>query len=330
MLFFTGKRRNRSCPGGTTVACEFRWIANGGSRDTSSYERQLRRVCAAALTSCSSPWKANAQSRQAVPRPVPSRAVGTRRRVYRGPAVLPLLLWPIRIGMVSAYTGFYRGYYPIRSIFQWDSRVAGIALRLWLPVLPLRVPLRHQRSLRLQVTPREAEVFVDGYYRRHGGRLRRHLPAAARRTGRPRSRSVPAGAPQLPTEGVSAAWQDVQRAPRDGAAWPWRGGARATGRRQRPTKSARSIATPAANRDRPIRDAEPNPRSGTGVTRSEFGSLALRVQPGDASVTIDGEAWENSGDNERLIVQLGSGVHNVQIRKGWISDVHDRRHHSAR
>ena len=41
----------------------------------------------------------------------------------------------------------------------------------------------------------------------------------------------------------------------------------------------------------------------------------LRVQPGDANITIDGEAWENSGGNERLIVQLGSGVHNVQIRK---------------
>jgi uncharacterized membrane protein len=40
----------------------------------------------------------------------------------------------------------------------------------------------------------------------------------------------------------------------------------------------------------------------------------LRVQPGDASITIDGEAWEHSG-NERLIVQLGPGVHNVQIRK---------------
>ena len=39
------------------------------------------------------------------------------------------------------------------------------------------------------------------------------------------------------------------------------------------------------------------------------------MQPGDASITIDGEAWENNRQNERLIVQLGPGVHTVQIRK---------------
>jgi len=56
----------------------------------------------------------------------------------------------------------------------------------------------------------------------------------------------------------------------------------------------------------------PGPERGQ---RSEFGSLALRVQPGDASITIDGEPWENPGDNERFILQLGPGVHNVQVRK---------------
>jgi uncharacterized membrane protein len=39
------------------------------------------------------------------------------------------------------------------------------------------------------------------------------------------------------------------------------------------------------------------------------------VQPGDANITIDGEAWETSGESSRLILQLGPGTHNVQIRK---------------
>ena len=59
----------------------------------------------------------------------------------------------------------------------------------------------------------------------------------------------------------------------------------------------------------------PRPRIQNEVSRSEFGSLAIRVQPGDVSITIDGEPWENTGQNERLIVQLGPGVHNVQIRR---------------
>jgi hypothetical protein len=43
--------------------------------------------------------------------------------------------------------------------------------------------------------------------------------------------------------------------------------------------------------------------------------LTLRVQPGDASITIDGERWEGPSDNERLTIQLPAGSHNIQIRK---------------
>lgn len=46
-----------------------------------------------------------------------------------------------------------------------------------------------------------------------------------------------------------------------------------------------------------------------------FGSLSLRVQPADAQVLIDGEVWQGSLDSERLVVQLGAGTHNVEIRK---------------
>jgi hypothetical protein len=90
----------------------------------------------------------------------------------------------------------------------------------------------------------------------------------------------------------------------------------------RPTPPPRpTSAPPRASRRQPAitprdRDAgaqrEPEQTPGA---RSEFGSLVLRVQPRDANITIDGEVWENSGGNERLIVQLGAGVHNVQIRK---------------
>jgi uncharacterized membrane protein len=43
--------------------------------------------------------------------------------------------------------------------------------------------------------------------------------------------------------------------------------------------------------------------------------LALRVQPGDAVVTIDGERWEGSRNADRLVVELAPGVHRVEIRK---------------
>jgi hypothetical protein len=39
------------------------------------------------------------------------------------------------------------------------------------------------------------------------------------------------------------------------------------------------------------------------------------VQPGDADVLIDGERWEGGTSADRLVVQLGAGMHRVELRK---------------
>ena len=63
----------------------------------------------------------------------------------------------------------------------------------------------------------------------------------------------------------------------------------------------------------------------TSPSRPQFGAISLRVQPDDASIAIDGERWENAPANERLIVQLGTGVHTVEIRRDgyrtYITDI---------
>jgi PEGA domain-containing protein len=46
-----------------------------------------------------------------------------------------------------------------------------------------------------------------------------------------------------------------------------------------------------------------------------YGSLAVRVQPNDAEVSIDGEAWRAPGGQERLVVEVAEGSHTVEIRK---------------
>ena len=48
---------------------------------------------------------------------------------------------------------------------------------------------------------------------------------------------------------------------------------------------------------------------------SRFGTLAIRVQPADADVTIDGEPWRGPEGQDRLTVQLAAGTHRVEIRK---------------
>ena len=73
------------------------------------------------------------------------------------------------------------------------------------------------------------------------------------------------------------------------------------------------------------RQGPPPPPNG----RSEFGAIAIRVQPRDAVVMIDGERWETPADNDRLIVQLPAGPHRVEIRKdgfgSYVSTVDVRR-----
>lgn len=56
-------------------------------------------------------------------------------------------------------------------------------------------------------------------------------------------------------------------------------------------------------------------RQGGPATAEGFGSLSLRVQPADAQVLIDGEVWQGSLEGERLVIQLGAGTHHVEIRK---------------
>jgi len=48
---------------------------------------------------------------------------------------------------------------------------------------------------------------------------------------------------------------------------------------------------------------------------SRFGQVAIRVQPRDAEVFINGEPWRAPAGAERLVVFLSPGTHRIEIRK---------------
>jgi hypothetical protein len=168
------------------------------------------------------------------------------------------------------------------------------------------------------VTPREAEVFVDGYY---AGTVDNFDGTFQRLHVQPGDHDLEVFLP-----GHRSYQQKVYLQP--GKTFSVRHTMESLGAGEaepvRPAGRPRPTAPPSrsSNRQPPIgppdRDAEqsqdPDRPPSERPPVAEFGSLAVRVQPGDASITIDGEPWENSG-NERLIVQLGPGVHHVQIRK---------------
>ena len=55
------------------------------------------------------------------------------------------------------------------------------------------------------------------------------------------------------------------------------------------------------------------PPGGPATTRA--GLLAIRVQPGDAELFIDGQRWEASPGDQRLLVEVTEGRHVVEIRR---------------
>jgi hypothetical protein len=86
---------------------------------------------------------------------------------------------------------------------------------------------------------------------------------------------------------------------------------------ERPTGSPRAAhraEADAAATGLPISVPPPN---------SSYGTLAIRVQPGDGLVLIDGERW--SGSDESIEVQLAPGAHTVEVRKagfrGYLTEV---------
>ena len=58
------------------------------------------------------------------------------------------------------------------------------------------------------------------------------------------------------------------------------------------------------------------------------GTLTLTLQPADADVFVDGNPWQHDPASDRLTIDLSDGRHNIQIRKagfvGYLTDVQIR------
>ena len=168
-------------------------------------------------------------------------------------------------------------------------------------------------SLRLQVSPRETEVFIDGYY---AGTVDNFDGFFQRLNLEPGEHDL-----ELYLPGHRSTEQKVYLQPgktfrvrhtmeplQPGDAEPARP-AGTTPPAQAGTRRAAVPPPPDRDRRGPI---EPRP----GPARvNDYGTLALRVQPSDAEVLIDGERWTGSQGDERLEVQLSVGSHNLEVRK---------------
>jgi PEGA domain len=191
-------------------------------------------------------------------------------------------------------------------------------------------------AVRIEVTPREAKVYVDGYYAGlvddfDGTFQRLRLP--------PGKHEI-----RLFLEGYHSITQTVYLSP--DSTYKVKGEMTRLGPGE--PEELPPTPPPAPPRERapepampppppeeaggpppppePMRRAEP-PQERAGASR--FGRLAVRAQPADAEILIDGERWLGPESTDRLVVNLVEGRHHVEIRKAgyesYSTDVEVRR-----
>jgi hypothetical protein len=165
-------------------------------------------------------------------------------------------------------------------------------------------------SARIQVTPRHAEVYVDGYL---AGVVDDFDGFAQRLRVSPGEHVI-----ELYLDGHKTIAQTILFAP--GQSYRIRHAMEplAPGDAD-PVRPAPRPGAPTQGQRGPF-DAFGRPYGGgaapPSVARSanEGATIAIRVQPGDASIVIDGERWQGSG-GDRLDVQVTPGEHRIEVQK---------------
>jgi PEGA domain len=187
-------------------------------------------------------------------------------------------------------------------------------------------------ELRILVTPREAAVYVDGFYAgivdNFDGMFQR-LPVS------------PGGHELvLYLDGYKTVHQTVYVTPGSTFKLSYKMEKLAAGETSEPPPVAPPVPAPPEGSARPPRapsgplppgaPAPPEPPAPPqpGVPSSS-GAIAIRVQPADAEIRIDGQVWLGSPNVDRLVVQVTDGTHRIEIYKpgyrGFTTEVTVRR-----
>jgi len=229
------------------------------------------------------------------------------------------------------------------ALFVTFSSVPGQAqiILSYPPPYPYPYGFTADSAVRLQVTPKEAEVYVDGYYAgivddfdkwfqrlhvapgqhvitiyRDGFRsIRQTVYLTPNKTFTLKQRMEPLAA------GEAGDARPVPTTPPAAAQGP-----------------QGAVPTPGGRRRGPPPNLPPppnEPATGTPPAAGETasGTLTIQIQPADADVLIDGQPWPASQRQDRIVVDVAAGRHVVQVRKqgyvGYLTEVEVRRGETA-
>jgi hypothetical protein len=207
---------------------------------------------------------------------------------------------------------------------------------------PFHPPADPGGAIRLEVKPKQAEVYVDGYYAGvvddfDGTFQRLRVPPGEHtitlymdgyhsvtqkiylepdNTFRIKYTMEKLGASDQPDP------RPVQPSGPPPGAMPPQAGA--------PPQPGEPRPMPPARRGPPPRPAPPqgNPNAPPPGAAVGYGTLTIRVQPADAEILIDGQPWRRPSSNDALVVDVAEGRHAIDIRKngyiGYVTEVQVR------
>jgi len=166
-------------------------------------------------------------------------------------------------------------------------------------------------SLRVQVTPRDTEVFIDNYY---AGTVDNFDGLFQRLHVEPGAHDI-----TLWREGYQTVRQRIYIQPTGTfrlrySMVPLRAGETAEPRPAQPPPGGTPSPQGAYPPPQGAYPAPQGPYPPPG-NRAESASLSIRVQPENAEVFIDGERWQGAAGDQRLVVQVAPGVHHVEARR---------------
>jgi PEGA domain-containing protein len=220
---------------------------------------------------------------------------------------------------------------------------------------PSYPPYRYYRdpgaAVRLEVKPKEAEVYVDGFYAGivddfDGLFQRLRVPPGEHDITLYRDgfRTVTQKVYLTPDKtfkikyameplraGEQAEPRPQPPAPPPGAQAPYPPGGAPPNAPYPPEPPVRRGAPRPMPPNAPPPNMPPNmPPPGAQRPGAEgYGTISIRVQPADAEVLIDREVWHGPADRDRLVVDVAEGRHSIEIRKSgyrsYVTEVDVRR-----
>jgi hypothetical protein len=234
---------------------------------------------------------------------LPSPAEAQRRVRHRRPVVV-----------IGAYTypyWAYRSWYGPWGPYGYPSHAYGYIADV-------------TSALRIDVEPRQAQVFVDGYY---AGLVDEFDGVFQRLRVEPGGHVV-----SIYLEGYRTVTRELYLRP--GTDQRLRFALEPLGPGEQailPTPPAGAGSFEEDGRDLPARrgeargeGVEPRPAPRQRQMAARFGTLSMRVQPADAEIYIDGERWTGALENERIVIQLPEGPHRVEVRKGGLASFEEQ------